>query len=431
MSRPPGSRQTSCLSGPDPSSGEVVLMSLAACSIVGVAMAAALATGIALLSLIAAVSFRTGIRIPKEIPKASVTLIMAATGTLPDLEVLFTALMMQTLRPTRLVIAVESQEDPAYDRVAELAPRYPALEIELVVAGVSNLRAQKLTNLLAALARLDKTDEYVVTFDADIRPQPWWLATLVAPLAAGRADIVNGYRWQLPRIVSPATIIGAAIDRAIAVLPRPTSFRMLWGGSIAFTRSALEAVEPVDILARALTEDLTIADKAIAVGLRVRERSALRLPTPLDGNLAQLWRFARRQYQIIHLYRRGVWRFACGVTTADLFARIGLVAAVMGDNLITVRMALASLISLGLLGSAVVEIRRKIGSQLGAIDPRGFTFAYHFVVWSTLPIAAFHAGAIWASARRSPVTWGHVRYVVNADGQVTNAERSPHRDASE
>jgi hypothetical protein len=31
--------------------------------------------------------------------------------------------------------------------------------------------------------------------DADICPQPWWLAALVAPLATDGADLVNGYRW--------------------------------------------------------------------------------------------------------------------------------------------------------------------------------------------------------------------------------------------
>src|SRR5207244_96792 len=110
------------------------------------------------------------------------------------------------------------------------------LAIELVVAGLSGVRAQKLTNLLAALARLRDSDEYIVMFDADIRPQPWWLAALVAPLAAGRADIVGGYRWPITQTLSVATVIVASIDRAVAVLPRYESCAALWGGSMAMTR---------------------------------------------------------------------------------------------------------------------------------------------------------------------------------------------------
>ena len=397
--------------------------------VVVVAIAAAFATGTALVSFEVAVWFRIRMLIPEAVPKARVTLILPATGPLPDLEAQFAALLAQTLPPTRLVVAVESREDPAYGRVADLAPRYPALDIELVVAGLSDLRVQKCTNLLAAFARLQEADEYVVMFDADTRPQPWWLAALVEPLAGGRADIVNGYRWQLPRTVSLATIIGAAIDRAIAVLPRPDRFRMMWGGSIGFTRGALEAIDMPAILARALTDDLEIIDRATALGLRVLTRHSLRVPTPLGGSLAQLWQFARRQYQINHVYHRRPWSIAFGVYTADLLARIGLVVAAMAGDGLAARIAIASLLALGLLGSAAVEARRAIGRRLCAIDPRGFTLAHHLVVWSTLPIAAFHATAIWVSARRSPVTWGHVRYTVDRDGRVVGAARSPHRPA--
>lgn len=126
------------------------------------------------------------------------------------------------------------------------------------------------------------------------------LAALLGPLAAGRADIVNGYRWQVPVSLSPAIAIVAAIDRAISTIPRPDPFRMLWGGSIALSRSALEAIDLDATLARALTEDLPIADRAASLGLRVVTDRALRLPIPLIGSFDQIWCFARRQYQFIH-----------------------------------------------------------------------------------------------------------------------------------
>jgi len=61
--------------------------------------------------------------------------------------------------------------------------RYPMLSTELIVAGLSNRRAQKCTNLLAAVARTGPTDRYIVLVDSDILPQPWWLAALLGPLA--------------------------------------------------------------------------------------------------------------------------------------------------------------------------------------------------------------------------------------------------------
>ena len=59
-------------------------------------------------------------RIPADLPDASATLILPVTGSLPRHEELFDALLGQSLIPTRLIVATESREDPAYDRVAGL-----------------------------------------------------------------------------------------------------------------------------------------------------------------------------------------------------------------------------------------------------------------------------------------------------------------------
>ena len=137
------------------------------------------------------------------------------------------------------------------------------------------MRGQKCTNLLAALARLDTDDGNVVLLDADIRPQPWWLAALVAPLAAGRADIVNGYRWQVPSKLTLATGLGAAVDRAIAVLPRLSQAKTIWGGSLAVTRHALDVLDLPTTIGRTLTEDLPIGDRVAETGLRLLTRRAI------------------------------------------------------------------------------------------------------------------------------------------------------------
>jgi hypothetical protein len=390
----------------------------------GTAVIAAVALGIAATATVSAAVFRARMLIPREVPGVPVTLVLAATGPLPGLENLFDALLGQTLRPARLIVAVESHDDPAHGRVEALTARYPALPIELVVAGISDERAQKCTNILGALARLRPADSYIVVIDADIRPQAWWLAALIAPLAAGRADIVNGYRWQAPQTVSLATVIGATIERAIATLPRLDRFQLLWGGSLAVTRHALDRIDMPATLAHAVTEDLVIADRAAALGLCVLTRRGLRVPTPLGDNLATLWRFGRRQYQITHVYRPAAWWFAAAVTAADGAARVGLVVAASALDPI----ALGALIALGVLGTLTTGLRHAIGRRLGVADPAGFALAQHLLVWATLPLAAFHASLVWAAAVRSPVTWAHVRYTIRR-GRVVGASRWPARPA--
>lgn len=386
-------------------------------------IAAAVSLFYSLWSVALAVLFAVRVRIPEDRLATRVVLVLPATGALPGLEDLLTALSMQSLRPYRLIITVESRDDPAYARVVALAEHYPQLNVELVVAGLSPLRGQKCTNLLAALGHLNADDAYIVLFDADIRPQPWWLAALVGPLTTGRADLVNGYRWPSPMTLSPGTALAAAVDRAIATLPRLTQARPLWGGSLALTRHALEILDLPNTIGRTLTEDLPIGDRAAETGLRVLTRRAIRPPSPLDGGLRDLWRFGRRQYQLIRLYRTRLWSFAAFVVTTDLIARIALLLAAAASAA-----ALPAILVLGALGSITMEIRLAIGRRLGVVDNFGFRLAQHLLVWTILPVPAFHASVIWGGFLTSPVVWRHIRYSVDNSGHVIDVVRQPHFD---
>ncbi len=391
-------------------------------------IAAALTIFYALSSLALALLFATRLRIPDDLPLARVTLVLPATGPLPNIEDLLIALTDQSLRPRRLIVAVESRDDPAYQRFAALAERYAELNIELIVAGLSAVRGQKCTNLLAALARLDTDDGNVVLLDADIRPQPWWLAALVAPLAAGRADIVNGYRWQVPSKLTLATGLGAAVDRAIAVLPRLSQAKTIWGGSLAVTRHALDVLDLPTTIGRTLTEDLPIGDRVAETGLRLLTRRAIRAPTPLGGSFRDLWRFGRRQYQGLLIYRPGLWSYAAFVVTTDLMARLVLLSTLI--MLGASRPALSALLVVAALGSIATEIRLAAGERLGVSDGIGIRLAQHLLVWAILPIPAFHASIIWGGIVTSPVRWAHIRYVVDKRGRVTEVTRQPHSDQS-
>jgi hypothetical protein len=388
-------------------------------------IAVAVAVFYSLSSVALALLFFARLRVLDDRLSASVTLVLPATGALPGIEDLFAALTAQSLRPRRLIVSVEAREDPAYRRVAALAEHFPELNLELVVAGLSPLRSQKCTNLLAALAQLDADDAYIVLLDADIRPQPWWLAMLVAPLAAGRADLVNGYRWPVPTRISLGAVLVAAIDRAVAVLPRVRWTRPAWGGSLAFTRNALAALDLPNTIGHALTEDLPIGDRAAQMGLRVLTRRAIRPPTPLAGDLRDVWRFARRQYQLIRLYRPGLWWFAAFVVSTDLAARIALLSKVPGCG-----PALPAILVLACLGSTATEIRLATGRKLGIADGIGFRLAQHLLVWTILPTPMFHASVTLGGAITSPVVWRHVRYVVDKTGQVIDVVRRPYSDTS-
>ena len=388
-------------------------------------VAAAVAVFYSLWAIALALLFAARLQIPMDRLSARATLILPATGALPGLEDLLTALTIQSLQPHRLIVVVESREDPAYWRVVAIAGKYTQLNIIVAVAGLSPLRSQKCTNLLAALGYLEPDDAYVVLLDADIRPQPWWLSSLVAPLAAGRADVVNGYRWPVPTILSPGAVLAAAIDRAIAVLPRVTQTRPIWGGSLEVTRHAIEILDLPNTIGRTLTEDLPIGDRAAEAGLRVLTRRAIRPLSPLGGSLFELWRFGRRQYQLIRLYRRGLWRFAAFIVTTDLLARMALLSMIAVSDV-----ALAAILAIAVLGSIAAEIRLAIGRKLDAVDGFGFRVVQHLLIWAVLPGPAFHASVIWGGFVTSRVVWRHISYVVDRTGQVAEVTRQPYSERS-
>ena len=247
---------------------------------------------------------------------------------------------------------------------------------------------------------------------------------LVAPLAAGRADLVNGYRWPVPTRISLGAVLVAAIDRAVAVLPRVRWTRPAWGGSLAFTRNALAALDLPNTIGHALTEDCRSATARRKRACRMLTRRAIRPPTPLAGDLRDVWRFARRQYQLIRLYRPGMWCFAAFVVTTDLAARIALLsnAARLGARLAGPPRSR--------LPRARSRPRSGWRSAGNSALPTGSAFAWRSISSSGpfCPPRMFMPRWSGAVLVTSPVVWRHVRYVVDKTGQVIDVARRPYSD---
>ena len=148
-----------------------------------------------LAGIVATAAFVYGLHLPKSGNEGLVTLILPLTGACPSLPGLIAMLNAQSLQPHRLIIAVESTQDPAY-RCAQEVMCSAGFSVDVVIAGLASKCAQKCWNQIAALQRLDGRDDAIILLDADIEPPPWWLSVLASPVLAGKADIVTGYRWH-------------------------------------------------------------------------------------------------------------------------------------------------------------------------------------------------------------------------------------------
>jgi len=352
-----------------------------------------------------------------------VSLIMAATGHSAGMPALFAALAAQTLRPRRLILAVESAADPALAQARGLAHLLP-FPIEVALGGTeAGRRSQKATNLIAALRLVDGADEAVAFCDLDILPRPGWLNDLVAPVLRGDADVVHGGRWSLAgRGAGPVRHLATWLDRTLTLSPRQITGRgYVWGGSIGISAAALARMDLPAAFDRALSTDGAIDRRIAALGLRLLFRRALLVPTPPEGGERAAWAFKRRQMQMIHLNHPPAWRLL-GLALHLQAAAIPLVLlALAGNGAAAALLALPA--GLGLLRAAGHD---RAGRLAGAPDPWPVRLA-QFAIGAVTPLAAgFALAMFWSTARVRRIRWRHVDYELGPGGEVRVARRRGH-----
>jgi len=370
---------------------------------------------VTLLSVAAAIRHGTKLHPFRDRMPGRVTLVLSVTGSVPGIEALFRALAAQTFPARRLIVAVESLDDPALARV-RLAQHLLACPIQIVVGGKCDTRGQKCTNLIAAFRAIDAEDDAILLFDADILPQPWWLGTLVQPLLAGHADLVTGYRWPMLRQSRPLVQVLAWQDRAVGTLPKFRRFGIIWGGSVAMSRSAFDRLDLPMVLDRTLSDDLPIGAAARRLGLRVLTRDVLLLPTPMEGSATE---FMRRQFRIVHLYRPFLFRAMSAIYAADAVGWIALFLLATAS-----KMALALVVLL--LGMRLMRwyLHDRVGRIIGAPDAPADRLRQALIaVTPPLGTLVILFLLVQASARR-PLTWRHITYALDGPEKLRVVRRA-------
>lgn len=345
-------------------------------------------------------------RPPAVAAEGRVTLLLAVTGRTAGLPPLFAALARQTLRPRRMLVAVESESDPACAQVRELAHLLP-FAIEMVVAGLDDTRSQKATNMIAALARVDAQDDALVLLDADILPQDHWLSWLATPALNGAADVVTGYRWHALDGARVGRHVVAWLDRSLALGPRFLASGLVWGGSVAISRDALAKMDLADALGRTFSTDGAISRRARALGLRVLTRRAVLLPTPPEGGDREAIAFKKRQLQIVRVYVPSLWVWLGAALHAEALALPLLLVALAGSA--TAWWFLAAVMAVGGLRALLHDqVTRAVGIREGMPARLAQVVLGAFAPFTAPAVVAL----FWTSARTRVIRWRHVEYEV-------------------
>lgn len=334
-------------------------------------------------------------------------LIIPVRGVPAHFAALWQAIGAQTLPPRRVIFAIESTDDPACKAIESLAGKK-----EIVVAGPTAMRGQKIHNQLAAFGVLNEDDNALVLADADILPAADWLARLVIPLNDPQVQLVSGYRWMTPSDDRWSSALICVGNASVATLPRLPLWNLAWGGSIAMRRQTFEALDLPRTWKHGLVDDLSLTVAIWARGAPVTAPQSLLVPSPTSLSLTEGIAFARRQYLFVRWYTPRYWCLAAAATTVPLIGWIFAVPLALAGN----RVALAAI----LLANALDILRGSLRGRVPRIlwnreTPWRMAVLDRFATPLWL---AVHAGVVWSTAFGRRMTWAGRIYTLDRDNNV-------------
>lgn len=351
---------------------------------------------------------------PRPVARPRLLVLAPVRGPLPGLGRFLDALAAQDYPDWRVVFAVESPADPTYPALRRFVAADPSRR-RVVVAGPAAGRAQKLHNLLAAMAEAGPEDAVLVTVDADMVPPPGFLSELVRPVLAGQAPIASGYRWAIPEAGGLAGSLLALADIAIATLPRHNRVNLCWGGATAISAEAARRLDLPRIWAQAVSDDLSLSRAARREGLVIYAPLTVRPPSPIGGGLRAVLGFGARQYRLLRLHMPGTWWLA-GLLLALPVA--GATAALAGALEGRAEAFLVLGLALGLQGwraSLRAGIARRIlPPDAAATSSRLLARSW----WRPPAVSLLHLLAWAGSVGPRRIAWAGRRYGLAPDGTV-------------
>lgn len=228
-----------------------------------------------------------------------------------------------------IVFVVALEEDPAYKAILDILGEYgdegAGCSAQLLVAGIDNRRAQKLTNQLAAIKGLSDKTEILVFVDSDVRPEPDFLNKLTAPLGEAGVGATTGFRWYHPQTPTMGAILQSTWNAgALPFLVDPER-NFAWGGAMAIRRDVFERADIPARWDRAVSDDFPFTLGVRDLGMEVRFVPGCLAISYESSSLRQTLEFTNRQSIISRVYFPTLWwSAAIGHSAANILLLYGL-----------------------------------------------------------------------------------------------------------
>ena len=333
----------------------------------------------------------------------------------------------------RLIITVESVDDPAYAALRErlglagsnhvlekMEGQWPAgsprladglREVRVHVAGLAEYSSQKVHNQLSALQFLTDRDELLACVDADIHCRGDWLSRLLSPLNHGTHEITTTYRWLIPQKPTLPNLLASAINGSVATLGGPEIWNLTWGGSFALTQETFERLDLRQQWKGCLNDDLQMAYVARRAGVEIAFLRSNMRPTPIWYDWPGMLGFGWRQYFQVRIYAPWAWWVSF---VGNLLYAFGFFTAwtslLLGDAL-----ALVPIVLVGLMNQARAVQRRRIVEYIfGREIIDKLKPVFRLDRWATSLGMLVHLLVVLSSIAGNRITWSGIKYRVSS-----------------
>lgn len=222
------------------------------------------------------------------------------------------ALFNQNYPAYEIIFVTDRDDDSSLAVIEELRATFierKGLTTRVLVAGAATESGQKVHNLRAAVAQVDRMSSVLVFVDSDARPQGDWLRMLVAPLEERSAGAATGYRWFIPVKGGLASHLRSCWNASIAsALGERADKNFCWGGSTAIRRETFESLNMQERWRGALSDDFALMRALREARLPVHFVPGCLTPSFEDCGLIELIEFTTRQLKITRVYASHFWK---------------------------------------------------------------------------------------------------------------------------
>ena len=329
--------------------------------------------------------------------------------------------------PATVIVPVKGAEEGLRENLAALASLdYPDYELIVAARAASDIpggvlprsvkivlahgadpgTGEKIQNLAAAIRATRKQSSVLAFADSDGRPEPGWLAALVAPLSDPETGASTGFRWFTPEPPTFWSLMRSVWDAVAAGRLGPGDNGFAWGGAMAIRKDIFFEIRVFEYWKNTVSDDFALAEAVHSAGLRIAYAPGALTPCYARTRAGEFFRWMRRQMTITRVYRPGLWwpALAAHVLYCAALAA-SVIQSIQGNRF--AEWALIAQLSPGMLKGV-----NRATLARAAMPGRDAWFRRHQWVHATwVPLATWlWLAALLASAFGNTIEWRGYRY---------------------